>query len=128
MQVGCPRASWRSGGEGALVDSANGNGHTPSARRRFWELSGGIPRCGLCGHATGTRSIWAHTGTYYHHHYNHCRNHHRNGNTACTNRKSFPAGDVEGRVWDLISGLLKDPERLRAGLDEMIETERAGMS
>ena len=35
--------------------------------------------------------------------------------------------DVEEPVWELLSGLLKDPERLRAGLDEMIEAERAGM-
>jgi hypothetical protein len=73
-----------------------------------------------------TRSIQAHTGTYYHHYY-YCRNHHRNGNAECTNRKSFRAVDIEERIWDLISGLLKDPERLRAGLDEMIEAERAGM-
>jgi len=30
-------------------------------------------------------------------------------------------------VWDLISGLLKEPERLKAGLEEMIEQERAGL-
>jgi len=30
-------------------------------------------------------------------------------------------------VWNLVSGLLKDPARVRAGLDEMIEQERAGM-
>jgi uncharacterized membrane protein len=30
-------------------------------------------------------------------------------------------------VWDLISRLLKDPERLKAGLEEMIEQERAGL-
>src|SRR5215212_8249181 len=32
----------------------------------------------------------------------------------------------EGAVWELISALLKDPERLRAGLEELIEQERAG--
>ena len=30
-------------------------------------------------------------------------------------------------MWNVVFGLLKDPERLRAGLDEMIEQERAGM-
>jgi hypothetical protein len=30
-------------------------------------------------------------------------------------------------VWDLISGLLKDPERLKARLEEMIEQERTGL-
>ena len=30
-------------------------------------------------------------------------------------------------MWDLISRLLKNPERLKAGLNEMIEQERAGL-
>ena len=34
------------------------------------------------------------------------------------------AAAAEAAVWDLVSGLLKDPERVRAGLDEMIEQER----
>src|SRR5215213_2495045 len=38
-----------------------------------------------------------------------------------------PGRPVEPRVWDLISGLLKDPGRLKAGLEEMIEQERAGL-
>ena len=113
-----------------IVDAARAaikdNRRASSAGRRFWELSGGILRCGLCGHGMATRSIRAHAGTFYHHYYN-CRNHHKYGNAACANRKNFRAVDIEGRVWDLISGLLKDPKRLRAGLDEMIETERAGM-
>ena len=32
-----------------------------------------------------------------------------------------------GRRWEFVSALLKDPERLRAGLEELIEQERAGM-
>jgi hypothetical protein len=30
-------------------------------------------------------------------------------------------------VWELVSSLLKDPQRLRAGLEELIEQERAGL-
>ena len=30
-------------------------------------------------------------------------------------------------MWNLISSLLKDPGRLKAGLEEMIEQERAGL-
>ena len=30
-------------------------------------------------------------------------------------------------MWALVSGLLKDPERLRAGLEKLIEQERTGM-
>lgn len=33
---------------------------------------------------------------------------------------------MEARVWDTVSEILKDPERLRAGLDHMIEQERRG--
>src|SRR5215204_6700104 len=71
-------------------------------------------------------SVRANSKTHYHHYY-YCRNHHKHGDAECTHRKNHRASDFEGRVWDLISGLLKDPERLRAGLDEMIEAERAGM-
>jgi hypothetical protein len=71
--------------------------------------------------------VRANSGTHYHHYYYYCRNHHKHGDAECMHRKNHRALDIEGRVWDLISGLLKDPERLRAGLDEMIEAERAGM-
>jgi hypothetical protein len=30
-------------------------------------------------------------------------------------------------VWDLVSGLLKAPEKLKAGIEAMVEAERAGM-
>ena len=43
---------------------------------------------------------------------------------VCINGKHHRAAEAEAAVWDLISRLLKDPERLRAGLDEMIEQER----
>jgi site-specific DNA recombinase len=113
-----------------VVDAARAaikDNRVPSkAGRRFWELSGGILRCATCGHTTANHSVRANSGTHYHHYY-YCRNHHKHGDAECTHRKNHRAPDFEGRVWDLISGLLKDPERLRAGLDEMIEAERAGM-
>jgi site-specific DNA recombinase len=115
-----------------VVDAARAaikdNRRPSSAGRRFWELSGGILRCSVCGHSMATLSIKAYAGTFYHHYY-YCPNHrnNRNGDAACTNRKNLRALGLEGRVWDLISGLLKYPERLRAGLDEMIEKERAEM-
>jgi site-specific DNA recombinase len=113
-----------------VVDAARAaikDNRVPSkARRRFWELSGGILRCAECVHTTANHSVRATSGIHYHHYY-YCRNHHKHGDDECTHRKNHRALDTEGRVWDLISGLLKDPERLRAGLDEMIEAERAGM-
>jgi len=113
-----------------MVDAAReaikDNRRPSSAGRRLWQLSGGILRCGECDHSTVTQSVRAHSGTHYHHYY-FCRNHRHNGDAGCTNRKHYRAVDLEGRVWDLISGLLKDPARLREGLNEMIEAERAGM-
>jgi hypothetical protein len=46
---------------------------------------------------------------------------------VCINGKHHRLAEAKTAVWDLISRLLKDPERVRAGLDEMIEQERAGM-
>jgi site-specific DNA recombinase len=113
-----------------VVDAAQAaikDNRVPSkAGRRFWELSGGVLRCAECDHTTTYHSVRAHSRNHYHHYY-YCRVHHKYGDAECTHRKNHRAPDVEGRVWDLISGLLKDPERLRAGLDEMIEAERAGM-
>jgi hypothetical protein len=35
--------------------------------------------------------------------------------------------ELEPRVWDVVSGLLEDPEQLRADLDRMIELEQRSM-
>jgi hypothetical protein len=40
---------------------------------------------------------------------------------TCPARTHHKAEGVEARVWDMVSGILKDPERLRAGLTHMIE-------
>jgi site-specific DNA recombinase len=109
----------------AAREAIKDNRRQSNAGRRFWELSGGILRCGSCGHTAATHSVRANSGTHFHFYY-HCRNHRVNGNEACTHKRSHRAVDLEERVWWLVSGLLKDPERLRAGLDEMIEAERSG--
>jgi hypothetical protein len=110
----------------AARDAIKDNRRPSNAGRRFWEVSGGILRCGVCGHKAATHSVRANSGTHFHFYY-HCRNHRVNGNGACTHKRSHRGVDLEERVWRLVSGLLKDPERLRAGLDEMVEAERAGM-
>jgi hypothetical protein len=36
-----------------------------------------------------------------------------------------PSGEkIESRVWEAVSGILKDPEQLRAGFDSLFELER----
>lgn len=59
--------------------------------------------------------------------YHRCRRRNRDGASACSHSKCHRAETVEAQVWDLISGLLKAPERLKAGIDAMVEAERAGM-
>jgi site-specific DNA recombinase len=111
-----------------LVDAARAaikdNRKPSNAGRRFWELSGGVLRCEVCSGGVETRSIKARSGGHYYHYYN-CRRHHKHGDEHCDHRRSHRAADVEGAVWGLVSSLLRDPERLRIGLEEMIEDERA---
>jgi hypothetical protein len=48
----------------------------------------------------------------------------RPGPDACANSYVPRASELEAPVWDLVSGLLKDPYRLRVGLEKLIEKER----
>jgi hypothetical protein len=62
----------------------------------------------------------------YHHYYK-CPNRRRRPSIVerCPgSRKSHKAEEVEALVWSFVSGLLKDPPRLKAGLEKMIEGER----
>jgi hypothetical protein len=42
----------------------------------------------------------------------------------CEPTKVYRTDHLEARVWDLVLSLLRDPERLRAALDKLIEEER----
>jgi hypothetical protein len=58
------------------------------------------------------------------HFYYRCPKRVRHGKEACPNRKNIRADSAEPRIWELVSGLLKEPERLKEDLDRMIELER----
>jgi site-specific DNA recombinase len=95
---------------------------------RFWELSGALMRCGECGRAMEpvdryykTKSGQKGVICYYR-----CREGNRRKDT-CSNRKSIRSDYAHAAVWDLISGLLTDPDRLREGLDAMIEEQRRSL-
>ncbi len=121
-ESGIPR-EWVDAAREAIKDnqrqSANGD--------RFWELSGGVLYCAECGcRMTVHASLDSRNGRRYC--YYRCPKRGRHGvQKVCSNGKHHRAAEAEAAVWDLVSGLLKDPERLRVGLDEMIEQERAGM-
>ena len=118
---GIPR-EWVDTARDALKD----NRVPSSAGRRVWELSGGIAKCSECDRNMMIHSVLAKRAKGRRFYYR-CRTRNRDGAEACSHRKCHRADQVEPRVWDLISGLLKQPERLKAGLEEMIEQERAGL-
>lgn len=111
-----------------LVDAAReaikDNHRAPSANRRFWELSGGLARCGLCG---GRMQPDSKTVRGKHIHYYRCAKHRKNGTAGCANYKSYPAPEIEAQVWNYVRGLLTDPETLREDLERMIELVREEM-
>lgn len=95
---------------------------------RGWELRG-ILRCGDCGVLMGTHTVRAGAArTKNTYHYYKCRtaSDYRRGLCA---QKMIRAEPVEVEIWSFVSGLLKDPERIRAGMQELIDRERlAGYS
>jgi site-specific DNA recombinase len=95
---------------------------------RFWELSGALMRCGVCKRAMEpvdryyrTRSGKNGVICYYR-----CREANRRKET-CPNNKSIRSDKAHPDVWDLVAGLLSDPERLRKGLDAIIEEQRGSL-
>jgi site-specific DNA recombinase len=112
-----------------LAREAIKDNSTPSAAgQRVWELSGGILRCGEChinmmnmmSHSFAGARVKGGLFCYC------CRQRHRDGAEGCSHKRNRRADEVEPLVWEFVSGLLKEPERLRAGLERLIEQERAG--
>src|SRR5215210_4718691 len=84
-----------------MVDAAReaikDNRRPSNAGRRFWQLSGGILRCGICGMGMETQSVKAPSGAHYYYYYA-CRTRHKHGNAACTHRGNHRATDIEEAV------------------------------
>jgi site-specific DNA recombinase len=102
------------------------NNRSPArAGRRFWELTGGVGYCGECGKIMcATHSAKTKKGRVYAYDYYRCSERDKYGTDACVNNHRPRADELEPAVWGLVSGLLKDPERLRPGLEKLIEEER----
>jgi hypothetical protein len=130
-----PRAEWiavpvpDSGIKQEWVDAAREavkhNRRPSSAGLRFWGLSGGLFLCGGCGLTMHTRHTKSRGDTRYF--YYRCSLRARHGKDACPQHKNYPAEEVEEAVWRVVSGLLKDPQTLRVGLEEMMARERRGL-
>jgi site-specific DNA recombinase len=120
---GIPR-EWVDAAREAISD----NQRPSSNGRRFWELSGRVLFCGGCGRSMTTAAVRGNGGRserlYF---YYRCHSRHNEGSSASEQAKSYRAEEVEAQVWEAISRLFTDSERLRADLERMIDLEREGM-
>ncbi len=93
---------------------------------RVWELAGGVLYCLHCGRRMSFASVKRRNGkrtAYYR-----CQGHRRNGHKeGCPNARHYRAVELEEQVWRFVYGILTDPDRLRRGLDAMIEEKRSVM-
>jgi hypothetical protein len=87
---------------------------------REWELRGLI-WC-TCGWRMRTHQAKGKGGVRYW--YYNCRKHAKYGGDACS-QKSLRAEDVEEAVWRFVRDLLLNPEKIRVGMDQLIEEERS---
>jgi site-specific DNA recombinase len=95
-----------------------------SAGHRYWQLSGRILYCGVCGRSMTPRTVRGRSNRPKLYCYYACLPKDR---AACSNRKKLRAQDTEALVWEAVRNLLTDPEQLRSDLEEMIEQQRRGM-
>jgi site-specific DNA recombinase len=91
---------------------------------RFWELSGGIARCAACGWSMKTATVASGGSPRKNLYYRCAKAQIRYQNDPCANRKCHRADRLEPKVWEYVSGVMKDPETLRGDLDRMIELQR----
>jgi hypothetical protein len=91
-----------------------------------WELAGGVLYCVHCGRRMSFASVKRRNGkrtAYYR-----CKGHRRNGHIeGCPNARHYRAIELEEQVWRFVHGVLTDHDRLRRGLDAMIEEKRGTM-
>jgi site-specific DNA recombinase len=114
----------------SLVDSAREEmrSHARNYMRssRAWELSGGVLYCAHCGRRMSFANMKRRNGkrtAYYR-----CQGHRKNGHKeGCPNARHYRALELEEQVWRFVHGLLTEPERLRVGLDAIIEEKRQAM-
>ncbi len=93
-----------------------------AAGERFWEISGGVLRCGVCGCNMRIRSAWNGKGAVRRYYYT-CGKSNAD-RIACHHRKNHRAAELEAAVWEHVSAVMKDPGRLRGDLESMIELKR----
>jgi len=109
-----------------LVDRArialeNSKGYERKGLTRGWELRG-ILRC-PCGSGMGTLTSRSKGGASYR--YYTCVRRRKLGKICPCTQKSLGAMEAESTVWSFISDLLQEPKNISAGMETLLEQERA---
>ena len=111
----------------ALVDRArkaleeNSRSFPRKNLARGWELRE-LVRCS-CG--SKMRTLTTKTGDGPSYHYYTCGRRRTLGKMCSCTQKSLRSSEVEPLVWDFVSDLLTDPEKIRSGMEALIEQEQA---
>ena len=105
-------------------DAIRDNRRHSNAGRRFWELSGGLLRCGECGRAMHPHTTTARTNKRFF--YYCCKGKYKKGAHFCMASRTHRAESLEALVWSEVRAYLQKPEILRADLDRMIEMKKSG--
>jgi hypothetical protein len=104
----------------AAREAIKDNEWISSAGDRVWELTGGVIRCADCGRAMSVNYIRAKGRGYYR-----CTGRYNGGiENRCSRGHTVRAEGAEARVWEFVSGILTNPQRLTRGLEKMLENER----
>jgi len=91
-----------------------------SVGRRFWELSGGIARCAVCGSVLSPTAHPRRSGNGHRFYYV-CRHRYSNGPRTCTSTRNNPAAPLEEAVWEVVHGLLSNPQQLQEAYEKELE-------
>ena len=120
--AGIPR-EWVDAARRAIKD----NKRPSNARRRFWPLSGGVLRCPTCSCAMSPHTVSPGGKSNRFYYYYRCAKHMKDSHDGCSNYRHYRAEELEEEVWTEIRDLLRDPDRLRAGMDTAIEMHRSAL-
>jgi site-specific DNA recombinase len=109
-----------------LVDAARASlesnkGTERKFLNRSWELKG-LLHCS-CGSRMRTHTVYYPNGAGHRYYYYVCRKAKDFGRIACQ-QKSVRAEPLETLVWGFASSLLKDPNKVRAGVESLIQQEK----
>ena len=84
-------------------------------------MSAGVLRCGACG--ARMEATFSTTRSGGRNHYYRCSRRRNHGKEACANGRGIRVREVEPLVWEFVCSLLKDPDRLRRGVELLVERE-----